>query len=252
MTNGTAWSAVMLPSGNAQPLLCFLVPSAGTSVRTGNPFPFAHVRRGLRLRLRDGYAKVLRDRVASTAPPVRLSPPPIDDVPGSVRVEGGCLMCGVATVTVPTARVARLGDNHAAAGDVWRATSITVGADRLSGHLCPACAAAMDAVGAIGPTAVERALLAHLDASCPDELAERLRSRLIDGDPPPLPTTGSSCTTRWPAGCRSRPRPRRPGVTCRRVVELIEHVEPSLCDCRRQLHTELLLTDQFCEPLPVD
>ncbi len=48
----------------------------------------------------------------------------------------------------------------------------------------------MDAVGAIGPTAVERALLAHLDASGPDELAERLLSRLIDGDPPPLPDYG--------------------------------------------------------------
>ncbi len=100
--------------------------------------------------------------------PVRLAPPS----PGPV----GCLMCGVGVVQVPATEVARRG--HAVVlGQSWRATRTSVTAlgrgspRRLSGHLCPPRADAFEAVGAMGQTAMTRALLAWLRSSGAERVA---------------------------------------------------------------------------------
>lgn len=85
---------------------------------TCSPHPWAHVRHGPRQLLREGYAAVLRDRVAASAPPVRLSPPEPDH--DGWAVPGGCLVCGVEAVTLPAARVAVLGGRQEVQREVWR------------------------------------------------------------------------------------------------------------------------------------
>ena len=158
---------------------------------TANPYPWAHVRHVLRLRLREGYAAVLGERVAATAPPVRLPPPPLVAEAGTVRVEGGCLLCGVAVVTMPAAAAVRLGGRSAAAWTVWTELTVLRGADRLTGHLCPDCERARESVGAEGPTARERAYLAHLVASHREDDADRLRALIVDDAAPALPGYGA-------------------------------------------------------------
>lgn len=95
----------------------------------------------------EGYGALLAERV---------------QVPHPTRPPGdgprGCLLCGVAAV-LALPREAR---------DAWRPVSASASAlgaasgSRLHGHLCPACSTAVDAAGALGPTALEGALFAHL------------------------------------------------------------------------------------------
>jgi hypothetical protein len=98
----------------------------------------------------EGYAAVLRERVAASAPPVRLGPPASDAAPGAIRVEGGCLVCGVAAVEVPAAQVARWGGRDAAAREVWRPVTLTHRADRISGHVYPPCASGREGGRLVG------------------------------------------------------------------------------------------------------
>ncbi|MEN5075877.1 hypothetical protein ABE437_18820 [Isoptericola cucumis] len=101
--------------------------------------------------LREGYAQVLRATADATT---RLAPP----ADGSPR---GCLVCGLASVSAP------VGTQPA---HVWALVSADRSAlggrrspDRLRGYLCPDCADAKEVEGSIGPSAMERSLLAHLD-----------------------------------------------------------------------------------------
>lgn len=102
-------------------------------------------------------------------------------------VPGGCLLCGVDAVTLPAARVAVLGGRRIAQQEVWRPFSASPsslggqGPDRLTGHVCPRCADALDWVGRTGPTAMKRALTEHLRATGRDEDADRLRMGEVEG-----------------------------------------------------------------------
>lgn len=143
---------------------------------TANPRPWAHVRVSDRTRLRTAYGAVMADRLALTAAPVDLAPPALtrDDLAGTnpaLPVQGGCLFCGVGTVTVPALAVARLGGTARAARDVWTLRRLApqylgglTSPVNLAGHLCPPCNAAAEHVGALGPSALERALVVHLGA----------------------------------------------------------------------------------------
>lgn len=73
-------------------------PIVGTDTRldTCSPWPWAHVRLGQPRGIREGYAALLRERVARTAPP-RPVPAP----------STACLRCGVATVLVSALDLAR-------------------------------------------------------------------------------------------------------------------------------------------------
>lgn len=136
-----------------------------------NSYPFAHVRLSERRRLRAAYAGLLRERVALTAPPVKVPPPRPEPGPAStISAAGGCLMCGLAAQTLPADAVARLGGADAAAREVWTAKWVSSAAALggrpspapISGHLCRVCAEAAEAAGALGPTALTLALISAL------------------------------------------------------------------------------------------
>lgn len=173
-----------------------------------DPYPFAHVGMVDRQRLRSAYAGLLAERVASHAPPVRLTPPALGPVEVAVVVvTGGCLVCGVDAVTLPATEVSRAGGPRLAARDVWRDLTVAPDAlgglpspDRLAGHVCPACADALDAVGAVGPTAMERALLGYLDTAGRTDDARRLREALAGGTVTGLVGWGALPSPRVPSG----------------------------------------------------
>ena len=85
-----------------------------------------------------------------------------------IPVEGGCLFCGVGHQLSPAVTVAREGLQNAAR-DLWipkRAGTQALGGQpsptQLSEYLCRICADAVAHVGFMGPSALERALVAHL------------------------------------------------------------------------------------------
>jgi hypothetical protein len=86
------------------------VIAAEADPQTCSPYPFAHLRIGQRSALRAAYATLLKERVAGTAPPVKVLPPPVTDwITGAnplIIVEGGCLLCGVGHQMVPVDVVA--------------------------------------------------------------------------------------------------------------------------------------------------
>lgn len=133
--------------------------SEGAALATCAPHPWAHLTDEQRTACLTARGRALRARLARSAPPVAVASPS----------HGGCLMCGVAAVSVPAVDVERDGGPLSTAQRVWRPVTTTVAAlggrpspALLAGHLCPACADATDAVGAVGPTAMERAVRAHL------------------------------------------------------------------------------------------
>lgn len=86
-------------------------------------------------------AALLHEQIARSAPARRVSAP-----------STACLMCGIASVLVSALDLAR-------GVQVWWESG--------TGHLCPACSAAVEHVGALGPTAIERALILHLTGTAP-------------------------------------------------------------------------------------
>lgn len=124
------------------------------------PYPYAHLEDEDRATLRRAYAAVLADRLADGAPPVRVVPPPLALGRDEQPVGTGCLLCGVGSVAV---------DRRDTAARPWAVRSAyadQIGArrsTRLRGHTCPACTEAVERDGALGPSAVERALYVHLD-----------------------------------------------------------------------------------------
>lgn len=142
-------------------------------------YPFAHLdaRDGdapaLLASLRERWAALLQERIARSAPPVRLPPPPLEarEARASrvIDLDDGCLLCGASSVPMRARDVERAGGRAAAARESWsdellvEARSLGAsGAARVRGRLCATCYGVYDALGAIGPTAIERAFAAHL------------------------------------------------------------------------------------------
>jgi hypothetical protein len=69
---------------------------------------------------------------------------------------------------------------------MWTPVTMSSRADHLSGHLCPPCADAYRRVGSLGPTCVERAITAHLEATGRAQQALALTARLAGDNPPRL------------------------------------------------------------------
>lgn len=110
--------------------------------------------------IRDGVARMLAERFASSQPSKQVAPPP-----PSVA----CLFCGVGTVEASALRVARLGGLEQAAERLWKpinADAQTFGASRrtkrIEGHLCSDCTSAAETEGSIGHQAMKLALMRHL------------------------------------------------------------------------------------------
>jgi hypothetical protein len=114
---------------------------------TCSPTRWAHVSDDLGQRMRDAFAGVLSRRLER---PVPISPPS-DGAPG-------CLLCGVGAVeALPSAAVW---------SGPWNPDTGTLGArggQRVRGYLCAICSDIAESVGGIGPSAVERALVVHLN-----------------------------------------------------------------------------------------
>lgn len=142
------------------------VPMVARGVRPGTYAltPWAHVDAEP---LRRGYAQVLRERVAASAPASAIAPPQVEEG-GGAAVPGGCLMCGVSAVHVAAADVARAGGPANAARDAWSPRQVGLaalggrGPERLSGHVCHLCEQAVEHMGAVGPSAMERSLIQYL------------------------------------------------------------------------------------------
>lgn len=147
--------------------------------------PWAHVGESARADMRATYATLLRERLAVGSPDATLTPPRLSYWEPDVPAPGGCLLCGVCAVTVTAAEVARVGGREAARRLAWQTLSTspaTLGGRgapvRVAGHVCPPCSDALASVGAVGPTALERALAEHLTTTGREEAARRLRAAL--------------------------------------------------------------------------
>lgn len=131
--------------------------------------PWAHVPEGEKEALRQGLARWAAERAAEGQPDVQVPPP------GSWA---GCLMCGVAGVSMTARQVAAVGGLEAAQAAVWRPATVSPaallgsGPELLAGGLCPACAEAVSkASGIVGGRAIERAVLDYLRAEGYSEFA---------------------------------------------------------------------------------
>ena len=173
------------------------------------PHGWACVPPSRRARVRDGWAAILAERVASASGPVRLTPPTPRPAPGERPIAGACAFCGVGSVTLTAQEVTFLGGRAAAREAAWHpllVDSTALGGPRspglISGYTCPACTRAINSVGSVGPTAVERALIAYLKTVDRADDAERLASML------PLesvPTWGGLALAAWRRRDHCRP-----------------------------------------------
>lgn len=177
---------------------------------------------GQRGDLRSGYAALLKERVAASASSVCLAPPRPEPQGQDIAAPGGCLFCGVAAVEVPAVQVARSGGREQAARGVWTSRRVSIsslgrwGPEYVVGFTCPACSAAIETVGSVGPTSLERALMTYADPASGgrvpngDQLAglvgwgalvAHARQR-TPSEPGPRPTTGpgSTCPTSMRSG----------------------------------------------------
>ena len=148
----------------------------------GSSRPWAHLSEQQRQRLRDAYAQGVQQDEARSKPPVTLGCP-----------SEACLFCGVTHIVVPALEVARLGGATTGSRALWHRVVTNpaalggAGPDKVSGHLCPACTKALQSVGGVGQTAREHAVVNHVQATLGDDQARRLRERIADDCPPPLP-----------------------------------------------------------------
>jgi hypothetical protein len=146
-----------------------------------SPRPWAHVTLTQRAALRAAYAAVLRDRLALSAPLVAIRCP-----------SGGCLLCGISSVDRAAIEGASRGGTDAVSHAVRRSVSTTPpalggrGREAVHGHVCPACATAIEGEGAVGHSARGRALVAYVHHSSAQK-AKHLRLMLTDHSPPSLP-----------------------------------------------------------------
>lgn len=148
--------------------------AAAHLIDRANPHPWAHVRTTDRSRLREAYAAALAERVVLNSGPRQVAPPPLtgERVPhGQQPVGGGCGICGVGHVSVPAEQAARTRSDWLASSVWTRHASVAPealggrrSATRLVVWLCPACEDAFGWEQSMGPSTVERALFASLDA----------------------------------------------------------------------------------------
>jgi hypothetical protein len=139
---------------------------------TCSPYRWAHLRFAQRSALRTAYGTLLRERVARTAPPVRIGPPEVSDrITGTnplIVIESGCLFCGIGHQSVAAAVVAaesRQIISHLVWHPVRTSTEQLGGrasSASVSGYLCKVCNDASEHVHSIGPSALTRALVAAL------------------------------------------------------------------------------------------
>jgi hypothetical protein len=149
------------------------VMSEEANTATCSPYSWAHLMPGQRQTLRKAYADLLRERTSRSAPAVLIAPPRVTDIgnPASplVVIQGGCLLCGVSHQKVSAAAVVRAPSRESVAAEVWMPKQVSTeqlggrrSAQQLSGHLCRSCDDACSTTNSIGPTALERALVAAL------------------------------------------------------------------------------------------
>jgi hypothetical protein len=136
----------------------------------------------------------VRDQLARREPDVSVRPPD-----GS-----GCLLCGLGVQSV-SALAMRMAAPAQPLGLCTPATAVRTSLggmrtdrERVEGHLCRACARAVDdSGGAVGQQAIARALLAHVEARW-SVRAQRLRMMLPEDQPPTLPGWAAD-TSRLPS-----------------------------------------------------
>jgi hypothetical protein len=139
-----------------------------------NGRPWDHVTISQRHELRVAFAEGLNERVLRHQPAVQVACP-----------SRACLFCGIGSVSVPADQASRLGGPEAAAGSLWRRTVTSStslgrpGGETITGHLCPACARALQKAGAIGVTSRAQACADFLAIRDPGR-ARRLRDWLLD------------------------------------------------------------------------
>ncbi|MGR2751492.1 hypothetical protein [Agromyces arachidis] len=109
--------------------------------------PWGHVTEWQWHDLRKAFAGLLNARVERP-------------LPYSSPIGGGCMLCGVETVSALPSQAAGL----------WTpatASPTAIGGpprpERLGGYLCPTCQQAREEIGAIGPTTMERSIMLHFD-----------------------------------------------------------------------------------------
>ncbi|WP_353828217.1 hypothetical protein [Agromyces sp. SYSU T0242] len=130
--------------------------------------PWEHVTTWQREDLRKAFAGLLNARVER---PLPYGPP----------TGGGCMLCGVETVSALPSQAAGL----------WTPATVDPSAiggrrspERVAGYLCPTCDRARSEVGSLGPTAMERSVMLHFAlrrrSMTPTELVG-LRGWLVSG-----------------------------------------------------------------------
>lgn len=133
--------------------------------------PWSHLSDDERAELRRAHVLALADRVAATADDVAFTPPSIGGSTSSgLLIRAACLLCGVGAVTRPAAWVAAREGAGVAARTVWRACASIPpqglggrpSPERVTGWACADCSEAIVDAGAVGPTALERALINYL------------------------------------------------------------------------------------------
>lgn len=122
---------------------------------------FGHVPKQVKAELRRAWATVLANRVEALTPQPALEPisPPAD-------APQGCLACGVATAM----------DWHGP----LHTFGLVRGPDPVHGWVCPACAKALEQVGAVGEDFLERAVMAAKGI----DWVPRVRAWVATGLPP--------------------------------------------------------------------
>lgn len=143
---------------------------------------YGHVRQATRTILTRAYMDFFAESLKMRRPPVAVPPPPARS--GEIKINGGCLMCGIGSVPVNALRVHRLGGPAGAAQTVWRQVEgiapTSIGGpgtpDRLSGAVCPDCSDAVSSAGGVGVSALEISLARHLERLGDDGTAAVVRA----------------------------------------------------------------------------
>lgn len=81
-------------------------------------------------------------------------------LPYSSPIGGGCMLCGVETVSALPSQAAGLWTPATASPT---ALGGRPSPELLAGYLCPTCERAHEEIGAIGPTTMERSIMLHFD-----------------------------------------------------------------------------------------
>lgn len=129
---GVDVTAVLYDSGD---------PAGGRGARGPQSRAWGHLDKDTRAALRKGYARLLDFRVHAAADHDR--PVPHHDPPDGAPP--ACLACGV-------------GKSEQWHGPV-RTKALTRGPEFVEGYVCPACADALESVGAVGPGFLEKACM---------------------------------------------------------------------------------------------